>query len=210
MPRQRRGEETRERLLDVAQSCFSRQGYDATGIAEICNEAEVSKGAFYHHFGSKQALFLELLSRWLSGLDVQLEIVRAGEVDVVQAMMRMAVMASAIFEEASDRLPILFEFWIQAGRDPSIWGAVVEPYRRYRAFFADMIRAGIDAGSLRPVDPKRAAQMLVSLAVGVLLQGLLDPDGADWGRVMQEDVRMLLDGLGREAPVAGEYDREGR
>ena len=207
MPRQQRGEETRERLLDVAQSCFSRQGYDATGIAEICGVAGVSKGAFYYHFGSKQALFLELLNRWLGGLDVQLQVVRAGEADVSQALLRMAVMASTIFEEASDRLPILFEFWIQAGRDPSVWGAVIEPYRRYRSFFADMIRDGIEAGTLRPVDPERAAQMLVSLAVGLLLQGLLDPDGADWGQVMQDDVRMLVDGLARKTPIAGEYDR---
>ena len=195
MPRQRRGEETRERLLDVAQSCFSRQGYDATGIAEICRGVGVSKGAFYHHFGSKQALFLELLNRWLAGLDVQLEASHAGEADVSQALLRMAEMASVILEEASDRLPILFEFWIQAGRDPSISGAVIEPYRRYRAFFADMIRAGVDAGTLRPVDPERAAQMLVSLAVGLLLQGLLDPHGADWGQVMQDNVRMFVDGL---------------
>ena len=195
MPRQQRGEETRQHLLDVAETHFSRQGYDAARIAEICREAGVTKGAFYHHFASKQALFLELLNRWLVGLDVQLEAARTVEAGVSQALLRMAEMASSILEEAGDRLPILFEFWIQAARDPDIWGAAIDPYRRYRDFFADMICTGMEAGTLRRVDPELAAQMLVSLAVGLLLQGLLDPRGADWGRVMQDSVGMFIDSL---------------
>ena len=66
---QQRSMETRKRILDAAQSLFSQSGYDATGVAEICRAAGVSKGAFYHHFPSKQAIFLELLDGWLSRLD---------------------------------------------------------------------------------------------------------------------------------------------
>jgi AcrR family transcriptional regulator len=47
---QARGEETRSRILHSALSLFGRQGYDATGVAGICEAAAVSKGAFYHHF----------------------------------------------------------------------------------------------------------------------------------------------------------------
>ena len=50
---QKRGEETRSRILDAAQGCFVQHGYDATGVAEICRSAGLSKGAFYHHFPSK-------------------------------------------------------------------------------------------------------------------------------------------------------------
>ena len=53
MGRQKRGEETRSRILDAAQGCFVQHGYDATGVAEICRSAGLSKGAFYYHFPSK-------------------------------------------------------------------------------------------------------------------------------------------------------------
>lgn len=58
-----------------------------------------------------------------------------------------------------------------------------------------MVETGIVEGTLRPVDPGVAAHVIVSLAVGLVLQGALDPDGADWGQVTQESIQMLLDGL---------------
>jgi AcrR family transcriptional regulator len=62
---QQRGEETRSHILDVAGELFAERGYDATSVAGICARAGVTKGAFYHHFKSKQAVFLELRDRWL-------------------------------------------------------------------------------------------------------------------------------------------------
>jgi hypothetical protein len=61
-----------------------------------------------------------------------------------------------------------------------------------------MIEAGMAEGTLRAVDPETTAHVLVSLAVGVLLQGLLDPQGADWGQVAEEGVRMFLKSLERK------------
>ena len=51
-------------------------GYDGTGVAMICERAQVSKGAFYHHFDTKQAIFLALMQQWLEGLDHQLDAFR--------------------------------------------------------------------------------------------------------------------------------------
>jgi len=58
-----------------------------------------------------------------------------------------------------------------------------------------MIESGIARGSLRPVDPDTTARVIVSLAVGLVLQGLLDTEGADWGQVAKEGMRMLLEGI---------------
>lgn len=192
---QRRGEETRARILEAAGQCFARHGYDGTGVAEICRCAGVTKGAFYHHFPSKQVLFLELLDRWLAGLDMQLEAVRAGAETVPEEMLRMAGTARQVFRVAGGQLPILLEFWTQAAHDPAVWQATIAPYRRYRDFFAGMIEAGIAEGTLRPVDSEMAAQVIVSMAVGLVLQGLLDPQGTDWGQVVEEGIQMLLEGI---------------
>ena len=67
MAHQRRGEDTRAHILAAAADCFTRAGYDATGVAEICARAGVSKGAFYHHFPGKQAAFMALFEQWLAG-----------------------------------------------------------------------------------------------------------------------------------------------
>ncbi len=197
MSPQRRGEETRARILEAATECFAQHGYGGTGVAEICRRAGVTKGAFYHHFPSKQALFLELLDCWLAGLDTQLEAARAGAETVPEGLMQMAGMVRQVFEAGSGQLPIFLEFLTQAAHDPAVWQATIAPYRRYQALFRDMVEAGIAEGSLCPVDPETAAQVIVSLAVGLVLQGMLDPQGADWGQVAQEGVQMLLGSLER-------------
>jgi AcrR family transcriptional regulator len=194
----RRGEETRNRILTVAEQCFAANGYDATGVAEICGRAGVTKGGFYHHFPSKHALFLELLERWLALLDVGLEAIGAEAQSVPEALMAMADIIEPVFHEARSRLPLFLEFWRQASRDTAVWETTVAPYRRYRSRFARMIEAGIAEGTLRPVDPEEAAGALVSMAVGLIMQGLMDPQGADWGRIARQSVRWLVESLAAE------------
>ena len=164
-------------------------------MADICSRAGISKGAFYHHFDTKQQVFSELLGRWLDGLDGQLEILSSGDDPVPERMVGMASMFRPVFEVAGEQLPIFLEFMGKAVRDPEVWKATIEPYRRYRAFFSTMVKAGVAEGSLQEIDPEMAAQVVVSLAVGLVLQGALDPGGADWGEVAEHGMRILVNGL---------------
>lgn len=51
-------EKTRERLIAVATQLFHTQGYVDTSLNQICAELGITKGALFHHFGSKEGLFL--------------------------------------------------------------------------------------------------------------------------------------------------------
>jgi hypothetical protein len=110
----------------------------------------------------------------------------------------MAARTRGVFASADGQLSILLEFWGQARKDPVVWERAIAPFRRYRDVFAGIVRRGIEEGSLRPVDPDKAAQALMSLAVGMVLQGVLDPDGATWDQVIQDTIGLLVEGIGRE------------
>jgi AcrR family transcriptional regulator len=50
-------ESTRHALVDSALDLFTKRGYAATSLDEVAKRARVTKGALYHHFSGKQALF---------------------------------------------------------------------------------------------------------------------------------------------------------
>lgn len=54
------GKATRETLLLAARKLFGTQGYAATSLDEIVQAADVTKGAFYHHFSCKEEIFLRV------------------------------------------------------------------------------------------------------------------------------------------------------
>src|SRR5664279_1777970 len=54
----------RQKLLDAALSLIREKGYSSTSVDELCTEAGVTKGAFFHHFKSKDALAVAAADHW--------------------------------------------------------------------------------------------------------------------------------------------------
>ena len=190
---QQRSEETRIRITESAIKLFSNSGYNKASVDDICTEAGISKGAFYHHFKSKQELFLALLDGWLKTIDNAIEASR--DMTAPETIMQMTTAFPYIFETAGDGLPMFLEFWLQASRDQKIWEVSIAPYRRYHKYFTLLIKKGVDEGSFVEVDPELASRMIVSTAMGLLLQSLLDPEGAKWENVARDSTTMLVNSL---------------
>jgi AcrR family transcriptional regulator len=190
---QQRIEETRARIIEAAIKLFSNHGFNTTSVDDICAEAGISKGAFYHHFESKQSLFLALLDGWLQAIDKAIE--ASKDQTAPETFMQMTEAFPYIFETADEGLPMFFEFWLQASRDKKVWEASIAPYRRYHKYFTSLIKKGIDEGSFVDVDPELAARMIVSTAMGLFLQSLLDPKGANWEKVARDSTSLLLNSL---------------
>ncbi|WP_299030172.1 TetR/AcrR family transcriptional regulator [uncultured Thermanaerothrix sp.] len=192
MPKQERAEETRRRILEAARETFASQGYQATSVAEICQRAGVTKGAFFYHFPTKHTLFLALLEDWLAQLDQYLNSEHYQGNSVAQRLYAMADLLRLGLTQGRDYLPMFLEFWLQATRDPVVWQATIEPYRRYRTFFANLYLQGVNEGSLRNADPNLAAVATVSLALGLLLQGLMDRESINWDEAAPAAFRWVL------------------
>jgi AcrR family transcriptional regulator len=190
---QQRSEETRTKILDAAVKLFSSRGFNAASVDEICTEAGISKGAFYHHFESKQALFLALLDGWLQTINNAIE--ASKDKTAPETFMQMTEAFPYVFETAGEGLPMFFEFWLQASRDKKLWEASIAPYRRYHKYFTSLIKKGINEGSFVEVDPELAARMIVSTAMGLFLQSLLDPKGANWEKVARDSTTLLLNSM---------------
>lgn len=75
----RDGRATRDRILEVANEMVLKHGFAATSLEQILRRAGVTKGAFFHHFASKEDLARALADRYL-----------AGEQELVEATLRRA------------------------------------------------------------------------------------------------------------------------
>ena len=193
---QQRSEETRARILESAIKLFSTNGYNKASVDNICADAGVSKGAFYHHFESKQDLFLALLDGWLKNIDNAIE--ASKDKTAPETFMQMTEAFPYIFATAGEGLPMFLEFWLQASRDKKIWEASVAPYRRYHKYFTSLIKKGVDEGSFVELDPELTARMIISTAMGLLLQSLMDPRGAKWEKVARDSTTMLVNNMLRK------------
>ena len=57
---------TREHLLDIGVELMHQNGYNATGLSEILRAADVPRGSFYHHFGSKEEFAAAALESYIA------------------------------------------------------------------------------------------------------------------------------------------------
>jgi AcrR family transcriptional regulator len=60
-------------IIQTAQNLFQIQGYEKTSVNQIITQLNISKGAFYHHFASKQALLEEIIERFTQASINQLQ-----------------------------------------------------------------------------------------------------------------------------------------
>ena len=68
-------EDTRDKILSVANRLFSRFGFHKTSMDEIAKIARKAKGSLYYHFASKEDLFKEVVAKEITYLKLQLSII---------------------------------------------------------------------------------------------------------------------------------------
>ena len=85
------GRATRDQLIEVATRLFAEHGYEGTSIEAVLSAAGVSRGALYHHFAGKEALFEAVVSAVSEQVTVELTEAVQGCADPLDAMRTAAV-----------------------------------------------------------------------------------------------------------------------
>jgi AcrR family transcriptional regulator len=118
--------ETRGRLLDAARSVFAGRGYHAASLDLVSERAGCTKGALYHHFGSKEGLLLALLDQQVAGR-------------LTQARARDGGLPSDKMPFDHEFTLLFLEFVCAAARDPKLRRRLAARLRSARAETADLL-----------------------------------------------------------------------
>ncbi len=153
-------EATRGKLLRVARGLFTRQGYAGTGTDEVVDRAGVTRGALYHHFRSKQALFravYEQIEKELAEKLVQSALARSQASRWEQLRAGAEAFLDACLDPAVQRIALV--------EAPSVLGW--ETWRSIDAQYGfGLLRAGLqlamDAGEIEPQPVGPLAHVLLA------------------------------------------------
>ena len=79
LPFERRGEHTRERVLDAAEALFAERGFEGTALRDVAGRVGIRTPSLYNHVASKEALYAAVLERGVEPLHELLEELLRGD-----------------------------------------------------------------------------------------------------------------------------------
>ena len=192
MNKEQRKIESRNKILSTAEKYFAEKGIKGTDIDEICRKAGLTRGAFYHHFPTKQQFLLELLDRWVNKMTSQLSSIQFELKNSVEILTEITEKMQPVFEQAGRQLPIFLELYIKAVNDPSLKKYVLKSYYSYLVFLTDVVSKGVEKDAVKKTDTEDISKIFFAITIGLLVQGLINPQGADWGKLAKKSIRLLL------------------
>jgi AcrR family transcriptional regulator len=193
MKQETRRKTSRENIINSASECFAKIGYEKTDVDKICRRANLTKGAFYYHFSSKQDLFLEILDQWINRVAARIDLSSIKADAILETIIEIPDSFSPLFLEVGNQLPIFLEIYVKALSDPGLKKTVLKSYKKFILVFTEILKKGIASKSIRKMDPREGAEILFSMTVGMLMQGLLRPRSGDWVGLSKKTIRLLLE-----------------
>lgn len=172
-----RGARTREKLRQAAYQVFRDAGYEATTVDAVCEAAAVSKGAFYFHYQAKQDVFIDILEVWSREITEQVEVQFTASPGAKDALTAVREALTREIHRGRVIVPLWLEFTVRARHDAAIRQALAAFYQRGRSAVADILRPGVPW--LAASDLDALSRTVFGGYIGVLMQEIADPDGAD-------------------------------
>ena len=167
---------TRELLVATARTMFLRDGYSATSLEKVAEEAGFSKGAVYSNFDGKDALCLAVLDTLHRDVADAVLGSFSGAVTLDEALATFDLWAEARLGDP-DWSALEAEFAARSRRDPELRAALEERNLRIRRMIADALRTTCERHGLTlPMDEDDLASALLSLGIGLGVQRALNPE----------------------------------
>ncbi|MDR7537780.1 MAG: TetR/AcrR family transcriptional regulator [Armatimonadota bacterium] len=183
---------TRERLLQAAMDVFAQKGYHGAIVDDIVAASETSKGAFYHYFASKQAIFLSLLDRLVALVETGVETAIAAEEG---ALAKVEAALRVVLEVASGHRDLARILLIEAAAlGPEFEQSRLGIHRRFAALIRRHLDRAVADGAIPPQDTDAAAAAWIGAINEVVTQRLAA--GGDLMAVLPPLRSLLLRSIG--------------
>lgn len=168
-------------ILKAALRCFSRNGLHATSMKDICRAANLSPGAVYRYFPSKEAIveaLAELARRRIGDFLEGLESAEPPATATGTLADRLEALCGALERpENLESMRLDVVMWAEALRLPEVRATYLRGAAALRRSIATLVLDGQAVGVVDPeADPEAVARLFQALFEGLALQKVLEPD----------------------------------
>ncbi len=170
----------RNEILESAQRFVFLKGYEQMAIQDILDNLQISKGAFYHYFTSKQALLEALIERYmLEAQQVLIPIVSDTNLPALEKFQRFFDTISRWKTARKDYIMALLRGWYSDSNAIVRIKVTSAGVKWYAPMMTEIIRQGIREGVMNNPYPEQTGEVILALSIGLgeSLIGLFLPNG---------------------------------
>ena len=182
-------------ILDAALEVFVKKGYAQTRMDDIVDLSGLSKGAIYHHYSSKNELFLSLIDHWETYFFTDIlkkslidknpdELLREIVVDVVNA-----------FKTKKYVFLAELEFWSLANHDENVRIKTKELYVKLLNMFKSIINKGIEDKKYKKVNVDVASLSIMTAIQGVIWFSIFEDSKLSAEQYLNDVIEFIIFGL---------------
>jgi len=163
---------TREQLLKKALAVFSKKGYSATTLQDIAQEADVTRGAIYHHFGGKAELYNTLIREYADRGNVIMQQAVSEGGTLLDILRRVFIRQLQVIEEDREMRALMELYLFKTGLVPELEEGrqqQIESGIELIEMLANIMSQGMEQGLLRSdVEPKDMARAYLAFQNGLI------------------------------------------
>src|SRR5580692_4442442 len=173
---------THDHMIDVGQELMHQHGYNATGLSDILKGADVPKGSFYHHFGSKEEFALAALERYAAQKAEHLTAVLGDATISPMKRLKSYFLDLVTIAGQQGALPgcLLGRFSLEIAADsPKLRRRISGSFTHWQHSVATVIQQAVTQKELPALtDPESLAGFLLNSWEGALLRSQADKSDA--------------------------------
>jgi AcrR family transcriptional regulator len=150
-------------ILEAARTLFTEKHYADVTIAEIAAHAEASKGAVYHHFSSKEEIYLKMMHHYLHQVQLVTQAVAENSTGSCRARLRESMLAFLQLPDELHAVLRLVRRDINIFQDPMREDLIRAYQRAIPEQVEAILRAGVANEEIQPIDARLLSWELVAL-----------------------------------------------